>query len=113
MSTIFDRLRDELDQLGDRVKDAVDSSRLHVERSGLVARRSKVAYKLGMMVYRKERGTEINQGELDALFSQMDHFTEEIAKVDRELEGLDCGSVRVDEKPAPDAETAEAEVTNA
>jgi seryl-tRNA synthetase len=113
MTSIFDRFREELDQFGDRVKDAVESSKLHVERSSLVAKRSKVAYKLGMMVYRKERGTETNQGELDALFAQMDDITEKIAKVDRELDGLDGETVRVDEKPAPEAETGEAEISNA
>jgi hypothetical protein len=111
MSSLFERLRTELDEFGDRVRDAVESSKLHVERSSLVALRAKVAYKLGMMVYRKERGTEVNQAELDALFAQMDDVTAKIAKVDRELDGLDGDSVRVDEKPAPQAETAEAEVS--
>jgi hypothetical protein len=112
MSTIFDRFQSELDQLGDRVKDAVESGRLHVERSSHVATRGKIAYKLGMMVYRKERGTEVNQSELDALFAQMDDVTAKIAKIDRELDGLDGEDVRVDEKPAPPAETGEAEISN-
>ncbi|MGE0441516.1 MAG: hypothetical protein AB7L66_06260 [Gemmatimonadales bacterium] len=111
MSSLFDRFKTELDQFGDRVKDAVESSKLHVERSSLVAQRSKVAYKLGMMVYRKERGTEVNQGELDALFAQMDDVSEKIAKIDRELDGLDGETVRVDEQPAPPAETGEAEIS--
>jgi len=110
-SSLFERFKTELDQLGDRVKDAVESSRLHVERSSHVAVRSKIAYKLGMMIYRKERGGEINQAEIDALFAQMDDVTAKIAKVDRELDGLDGESVRVDEKPAPAAEPGEAEVS--
>lgn len=114
MSSIFDRFRTELDQLGDRVKDAVESSKLHVERSGLIAQRSKIAYKLGMMVYRKERGTEINQAELDALFAQMDDIAAKIAKVDSDIDGLDDDEgVTVNEKPAPEAETGEAEITQA
>lgn len=111
MSTIFDRFRTELDQFGDRVKEAVESSKLHLERSRLVGVRSKVAYKLGMMVYKKERGAEINQAEIDALFTQMDDVTAKIAGIDRELDGLDGETVRVDQKPAPPADTAEAEVT--
>ncbi|MBL8986156.1 MAG: hypothetical protein SFV24_01685 [Gemmatimonadales bacterium] len=110
MSSIFDRFRTELDQFGDRVKDAVESSKLHVERSSLVAVRSKVAYKLGMMVYKKERGAEINPGEIDALFAQMDDVTEKIAKIDRELDGLGEDGVKVEEKPAPPADTGEAEI---
>lgn len=110
--SIFDRFRSELDQLGDRVKDAVESSRLHVERSSLVAMRSKVAYKLGMMVYKKARGADINQAEIDALMGQMDDVSGKIAAIDRELDGLDGDDVKVGEKPAPPAETGEAEVSN-
>ncbi len=111
MATIFDRLRDELDQFGDRVKGAVESSRLHLERSTLIGARSKAAYKLGMKVYRKERGGEVNQAEIDALLAKMDEIAAKIAGIDRELDGLDGEDVRVDEKPAPPADTAEAEVT--
>jgi len=111
MSTMFDRFRTELDQFGDRVKEAVESSKLHLERSSLVGVRSKVAYKLGMLVYKKERGGDINQAEIDALYTQMDDVTAKIARIDRELDGLDGETVRVDEKPAPPADTAEAEVT--
>ncbi len=111
MSTIFDRFRDELDQLGDRVKGAVESSRLHLERSALIGARSKLAYKLGMKVYRKERGGEANQADIDALFAKMDDIAAKIAVIDRELDGLDGETVRVDEKPAPPSDTAEAEVS--
>ena len=110
MSTIFDRFREELDQFGDRVKDAVESSKLHLERSSLVGVRSKVAYKLGMTIYKKERGGDINQAQVDALFAQMDDVTAKIAGIDRELDGLDGETVRVDEKPAPPTDPADAEV---
>jgi len=110
MSSIFDRFRTELDQIGDRVKEAVESSKLHLERSGLVGQRSKVAYKLGMQVYKKERGNEVNQGEIDALLAQMDDVAAKIAAIDRQLDDLGGTDVTVGEKPAPDAKTADAEV---
>ena len=110
MSGILDRLREELDQLGDRVKDAVESSKLHLERSGLVGQRSKAAYKLGMLVYKKERGGEVNQAEIDVLFTQLDDIAAKIAKIDRELDSVEGETVSVGEKPAPEADTAEAEV---
>jgi len=109
MTSIFERFRDELDTLGDRVKDAIESSKLHLERSSLIGLRSKAAYKLGMLVYRKERGSEVNQAEIDALFAQLDDITAKIQKIDRELDEM-CGeTVSVDEKPAPPAQTADAE----
>jgi len=111
MSDIFSRLRNELDEFGDRVKDAVESSRLHLERSGLVGRRSKLAYQLGMMVYRNERGGEKNQAELDSLFSRLDEVSEKIAEIDRQLDEQAGRTVRVDEKPAPAGEPGEADVS--
>ncbi|MFN0179757.1 MAG: hypothetical protein ACKVZ0_13240 [Gemmatimonadales bacterium] len=110
MSSIFDRVRAELDDLGDRVKDAVESSKLHLERSSLIGIRSKVAYKLGMLVYRRDRGGEVTPAEIDAIYAQMDDIAAKIAKIDKEIDGLGAEDVRVDEKPAPPADTAEAEI---
>jgi hypothetical protein len=110
MSSIMDRLRDELDELGDRVKNAVESSKLHLERGALLGQRAKTASKLGMLVYRKERGGEVRQAELDPLFAKLDDLAAKIAKVDRELDDLSGETVSVDEKPAPAATTGEAEV---
>ena len=109
--SIFDRFKTEIDQLGDRVKEAVESSKLHVERSTHVAVRSKIAYRLGMTVYKKERGGEVNPAEIDAIFAQMDEVFAKIAKVDRELDGMEGDAAHVDEKPAPAAEAGEAEVS--
>jgi hypothetical protein len=111
MPGIFDRLNEELDQLGDRVRTAFESSKLHLERSRLIGIRSKAAYKLGMALYKKERGGEANQAAIDALFAQLDDITEKLAKLDREIDAVHAETVRVDEQPAPAADTAEAEVS--
>ena len=111
MAGIFDRLNAEIDQLGDRVRTAFESSKLHLERSRLIGIRSKAAYKLGMATYKKERGGEVNQAELDAIFAKMDDITAQIAKLDREIDAVHAESVSVDEQPAPAAEAAEAEVS--
>jgi len=111
MAGIFDRLNAEIDQLGDRVRTAFESSKLHLERSRLIGIRSKAAYKLGMAVYKKERGGEVNQAEIDALFAKLDDITAQIAKLDREIDAVHADSVSVDEQPAPAAEPAEAEVS--
>lgn len=111
MSGILDRLNAEIDQLGDRVRSAFESSKLHLERSRLIGIRSKTAYKLGMLVYKKERGGEVNQAEIDALFAKLDDITAQLAKVDREIDAVHSETISVDEQPAPAAESAEAEVT--
>jgi len=114
MSTIFDRFRDELDQIGDRVRDAVESSRLHLDRSKYVGLRSKAAYKLGMLVYKRERGTAVEQGEVDTLMMELDEIAGKIAEIDRKLEGLgdeDKEEVKVEEQPAPPTTPGDAEVS--
>jgi hypothetical protein len=110
MSSIFDRLNAEIDQIGDRVRGAFESSKLHLERSRLIGLRSKAAYKLGMLTYKKARGGEVTQAELDALFAQLDDIAAQVAKVDRDLDETHGTAVHVDEQPAPPAEPAEAEV---
>ena len=111
MTTFFDRLNDELDQLGDRVRTALTSSKLHLERSRLIGIRSKAAYKLGMMVYKKERGGEGNRAEMEALLAKLDDIASRIAKIEREIDEVHGETVSVDEQPAPPADTAEAEVS--
>ena len=111
MSSLFDRFNAEIDQLGERVRTVFESSKLHLDRSALVGQRGKAAYKLGMLVYKKERGGEVNQGEIDALFAQLDDIAGKIAKIDRELDEVHGDTVHVDEQPAPPAAAADAEVS--
>jgi uncharacterized coiled-coil DUF342 family protein len=110
MTSILDRLNAEIDQIGDRVRTAFESSKLHIERSRLVGLRSKAAYKLGMQTYKKERGAEVNQAEIDALFSKMDDSVEKIATLDREIDSVHAEKATVSDQPAPPSEPAEAEV---
>jgi len=110
MSSIFDRLNAEIDQIGDRVRSAFESSKLHLDRSRLIGLRSRAAYKLGMLVYKKERGGEVDQAEIDAVMAKLDDIAAKIAKIDRELDEVQGETVSVDEQPAPPAEAAEAEV---
>lgn len=112
MAGILDRLNAEIDQIGDRVRTAFESSKLHLERSRLIGLRSKAAYKLGMLTYKKDRSGDANQAEIDALFAQLDDIAAQIAKLDREIDAVHAETISVDEQPAPAAEAAEAEVSN-
>lgn len=110
MSDFLNRLNDQIDQLGDRVRSAFESSKLHLERSRLIGIRSKIAYKLGMLVYQRDRGGEVTPAEIDALFSRMDDIAAKIAKLDREIDAVPGEAVTVAEQPAPATEPADAEV---
>lgn len=110
MSSIFDRLNTEIDQIGDRMRTAFESSKLHLDRSRLIGLRSKAAYQLGMMVYKKERGSAVNQAELDAIYARLDDITSRIASVDRELDDVHSETASVNEHPAPPSAPVEADV---
>jgi hypothetical protein len=109
MSSIFDRFNAELDVFGERVRNVFESGRLHLDRSALVGQRGKAAYQLGMLVYRKERGGEVSQSELDAVFARLDDIAAKIAKIDREIDEVHGDTVHVGEQPAPPADAAAAE----
>jgi archaellum component FlaC len=53
----------------------------------------------------------VNQAELDAIYARLDDISAQLAKVDRELDEVAGETISVSEQPAPDAETAEAEVS--
>ena len=110
MSDLLNRLNEQLDQIGDRVRNALESSKLHLERSRLIGIRSRAAYRLGMLVYKRERGGEVTPAEVDALFAQMDDIAAKIAKLDREIDAVHGQAVTVAEQPAPATESADAEI---
>lgn len=110
MSTVFDRLGDELEHVGQRVRSALEVSRLHAERAGLVALKSRAAYHLGLAVHGRERGAEPAAGEYERLIARMDDLTRQIEEIDRRIAAEDGGQPEVHEQPAPPAEEAEAEV---
>ena len=113
MSDILSSLNEQLDQIGDKVRTALESSKLHLERSRLIGVRSRVAYKLGMLVYKRDRGGEVSPAEVDALFAQMDDIAAKLAKLDREIDSVHGEAVTVAEQPAPASDPAEAEVKEA
>ena len=108
MTTVFDRLSDELEHVGQRVRSALEISRLHAERAGLVALKGRAAYQLGLAVHARERGEEPAAGSYERLLSRMDDLTHQIAEIDRRIAEEDCREPEVHETPAPAAAEAEA-----
>ncbi len=110
MTTVFDRLRDELDQLGDRMQTALEQGKLHVERSGVLGRRSDAARELGMLAWRRHRGETIDTDRHAQLLERMDALQEELTVIDRKMSATRAEDVSVGEEPAPAAEPADATV---
>jgi len=110
MPDVLDRLRAELDQIGDKVQRGFEQGRLHLERARVGAVRDGVAKDLGLLVYQRLRGQAVDDARYDALLERMDKLQEELAKIERDLATVKGETVSVGEDPAPPTEPAEAEV---
>jgi len=111
MSTVFDRLKGELDQLGDRMQSALEQGRLHIEKTGVQGRRSDAARELGLLAWQKARGEAVDETRYDALIARLNELQEELSRIERAMAAARAEDVSVGEDPPPGAETAEAEVT--
>jgi len=110
MSTVFDRLNAELEQMGERLRSVFEESKLKAERAGLVAKKGKAAYKLGLLAYAKEKGTAPEAGKWEELMAKMDDLTAKISELDRKIAEEEGEDPCVHEKPAPDATEVEVEI---
>ena len=111
MSSILDRLNQELEDLSKRAQSALDQGRLKIELMRIRRRQDNAARDLGLLVHRRERGGEVDAARVESLLSQLDDVEKEISKVEREIATAKEEAVTVDEEPAPsDVPTGEAEV---
>jgi hypothetical protein len=84
-STLFDRLNHELEAIGKKAQAALDEGKLQIELLRTKRKRDNTARDLGMLVYRKERGTEVEARRIDALLLRLDDLEAEIARLERQL----------------------------
>jgi len=111
MSSILDRLNQELEDLSKRAQAALDQGRLKIELMRIRRRQDNAARDLGLVVHRRERGGEVDAARVESLLSRLDDVEKEIAKLEREIAAAREEAVTVDEEPAPsDVQTGEAEV---
>ena len=114
MSTIFDRLNQELESIGRRAQAALDEGKLQIELMRLRRQRDAAARDLGFLVHRKERQVEVEQARIDAQLLKLDDLDRDIADLERQLAAAraECASVH-DAPPPTGSEPAEATVTDA
>jgi hypothetical protein len=94
-STLFDRLNHELEAFGKKAQAALDEGKLQIELMRARKRRDNAARDLGLLVYRRERGGEVEPRRIDALFVRLDDLVADVTR----LEGL----VDARRKPEPGA----------
>jgi hypothetical protein len=93
-STLFDRLNQELEAFGKKAQAALDEGKLQIELMRARKRRDNAARDLGLLVHRRERGSEVEPRRIDALFLRLDDLEAEVTR----LEGLMADARR---KPEP------------
>jgi hypothetical protein len=84
-STLFDRLNHELEAFGRKAQAALDEGKLQIELLRTRKRRDSAARDLGMLVFRRERGGEIEARRIDALLLRLDDLEAELAKLERQI----------------------------
>jgi hypothetical protein len=103
-STLFDRLNHELEAFGKKAQAALDEGKLQIELMRARKRRDNAARDLGLLVYRRERGGEVEPRRIDALFLRLDDLVADVTR----LEGL----VDARRRPEPAASPVTSPVTN-
>lgn len=84
-STLFDRLNQELEAFGKKAQAALDEGKLQIELLRLRRRQDNVARDLGLLVHRKERGSEVEPRRIDALMLRLDDLKAEIARLELQI----------------------------
>ena len=84
-STIFDRLNQELEAFGKKAQAALDEGKLQIELLRVRRRQDNTARDLGLLVYRKERGGEVEARRIDALMSRLDDLKADIARLEQQI----------------------------
>ena len=84
-STLFDRLNQELEAIGKKAQAALDEGKIQLELLRARRRRDGAARDLGLLIYRRERGGEVEPRRVDALLLRLDDLETEITRLEREL----------------------------
>jgi hypothetical protein len=106
MATIFDRLNSELESFGRKAQAAFDEGRFQLELIRLRRQRDDASCSLGKLIYKRERGKEVDQVRVDALMLRLDDIEAAIEKVEKQM-----GSIRAEATEAPAAEPEAATAT--
>jgi len=101
MSSLFDRLNQELEAFGKRAQAALDEGKSQIELMRVKRQRDLLARELGLFVYRRERGGENDPTRFDALLVRFDDLEKQITALEQEMT---AGSSSGSASPPADAE---------
>lgn len=105
-STLFDRLNQELEAFGRKAQAALDEGKLQIEVLRLKRQRDQAARDLGLLVYQREKGGEVEARRIDALMLRLDDLGPAIARLERQMAESKKGrSTASNEEPQPASST--------
>jgi hypothetical protein len=84
-STLFDRLNQELEAFGKRAQAALDEGKLQIEVLRLKRQRDHAARDLGLLIYQREKGGEVEARRVDALMLRLDDLGPEIDRLESQI----------------------------
>jgi hypothetical protein len=85
-STLFDRLNQELEAFGKKAQAALDEGKLQIELMRVRRKRDSAARDLGLLVYKRERGTVVEARRTDALLVKLDDLEAQLTRLGQQLE---------------------------
>lgn len=85
MAQLFDRLNRELETFGKRAQAALDEGRLHMELLRHRRQQDSAARDLGLLIYRRERGGEVDPRRVDAVLLRLDDLAVQITRLENEI----------------------------
>ncbi len=112
MSTLFDRLNQELEAFGKRAQSALDEGKSQIELVRVKRQRDVVARDLGLLVYRRERSGAAEPARIDALMLRLDDLEGQITRFEQEAaaaRGAGAAAAEADPSPSSPAEPATAQ----
>ena len=108
MPTLFDKLNQELETFGRRAQAAMDEGKLQIELMRVRRGRDNAARDLGLLTYRRERGTDVEDRRVEALMLKLDDLEAEITRLKRQLAAARGENVSVSDEPPPPTAPASA-----
>jgi hypothetical protein len=84
-STLFDRLNQELEAFGKKAQAALDEGKLQIELLRVRRRQDRTARDLGMLVYRRERGGDVEARRFEALLLRLDDIQAEVSRLEKQI----------------------------
>ena len=85
MAQLFDRLNRELETFGKRAQAALDDGKLQIELLRHRRQQDRAASELGMLIYRRERGGQVEVRRIDAVMLRLDDLGTEITRLEARI----------------------------